>query len=105
MISHEPERIQSAQQSLKLLEKQCTTTTTTSNADNNDGQELAIQTQLQTNWLSHVRYKIFGNVTGVNITNDPKTKSSAQLIEEQVILGECYMLNAILLFVMQDISG
>lgn len=114
VISHEPDRIQAAQQSLKQLEKQCTTTTTatptaltpsTPTTDTNDSRDLAVQAHFQSNWLSHVRYKIFGNVTSVNVTNDPKAKSPAQLIEEQVILGECYLLNAILLFLMQDITG
>lgn len=116
-ISHELDKIRKAQQSLKLLEQRCTTTmaaattTTTKSTTNgnaitfNDNRELAVQAHFQPNWLSHVRYKIFGNVIGVNVNNNMKVKSMSQLIEEQIILGECYMLNAILLFLMQDITG
>lgn len=118
-ISHELDKIHKAQQSLKLLEQRCTMTTATTTtaaaipttashanaAALNSNRELAVQVHFQQNWLSHVRYKIFGNVIGANVNNNMKVKSMSQLIEEQIILGECYMLNAILLFLMQDITG
>lgn len=90
------DKIDEAQKALKQLEKRCTVNTSS-----------YVDLHSSFNWLSNVRYKIFGNVTGINvqeISNEP-LKSPAQLIEEQIILGDTYMSMAILAFLTQDFAG
>lgn len=118
VISYETDKIDEAQQLLKLLEKRCTSFTTTnttinphssSSCSSNNSRQLAVPANSSFNWLTNVRYKIFGNVAGVNVNEtcyaNVGTKSTAQLLEEQIILGDVYMSMAILTFLTQDISG
>lgn len=89
------DKIDEAQKALKQLEKRCTV-----NAS-------SLDLHSSFNWLSNVRYRIFGNVIGVNVqeTSNEPLKSSAQILEEQIILGDTYMSMAILTFLTQDFAG
>lgn len=88
------DKIDEAQKTLKQLEKLCTVNVPTLNVPS-------------FNWLSNVRYRIFGNVTGINVqeTSNEPLKSPAQILEEQIILGDAYMSMAILTFLTQDFAG
>lgn len=105
MISYEIDKIDEAQKALKLLEKRCTTRTLTTSSGSEQQQMLDLQSGF--NWLSNVRYRIFGNVTGINMqeTSNEPFKSTAQILEEQIILGDTYMSMAILTFLTQDFAG
>lgn len=100
------DKIEKAQTILKLLEKRCTASTAlgphSSMLVNN---RFAVNSF---NWLSNVRYKIFGNVASLNVDAEKiaaMPKTPAQLIEEQIILADVYMSLAILTFLTQDITG
>lgn len=89
------DKIDEAQKVLKKLEKRCTVNAASLDLHNSF------------NWLSNVRYRIFGNVTGIIVpdTSNEPLKSSAQLLEEQIILADTYMSMAILTFLTQDFAG
>lgn len=106
VISFEMDKIEKAQTILKSLEKRCTASTalgTHSSALVTN--RFAINSF---NWLSNVRYKIFGNVASLNVDGEKiaaTPKTPAQSIEEQIILADVYMSLAILTFLTQDITG
>lgn len=117
------DKIDEAQKALRILEKRCTSTTTVRGTTSNVHQNWLLANGF--NWLSNVRYKIFGNITSLNVDTTTCTKSklsnnmentknnnlipiekaTAQLIEEQIILADAYMSLAILTFLTQDITG
>lgn len=112
------DKIDEAQKALRILEKRCTSTSTTTtptslHATSNVHQNWLVANGF--NWLSNVRYKIFGNITSLNVDPSQCTKTkqnlknlektTAQIIEEQIILADAYMSLAILTFLTQDITG
>lgn len=106
VISYEVDKIIAAQNALKQLEKRCTMNTCTTPSTPSTSSS-AVVNDYQPNWLSSVRYRIFGNVTGLSMPTSSieYPKSTAQLLEEQIILGDTYMSMAILTFLTQDFAG
>lgn len=106
VISFEMDKIDKAQTILKLLEKRCTASSALgSHSSALVNNRFAVNSF---NWLSNVRYKIFGNVASLNVDGEKVAaapKTPAQLIEEQIILADVYMSLAILTFLTQDITG
>lgn len=106
VISFEMDKIEKAQTILKMLEKRCTASTALSTHSS-----VLVNNRFAVNsfnWLSNVRYKIFGNVASLNVDGEKVAtapKTPAQLIEEQITLADVYMSLAILTFLTQDITG
>lgn len=85
IISCEIEKIRSAQEILKVLEKRCLTGSTVRN----------------TNAIRNIWRKTFTKSSDI----DNSRKFSINAIEEQIILADAYLLTAVLSFLMEDTSG